>query len=131
MEDGWFRTGDLARRDNQGFFYLTGRKSELIISGENKIWPSEIEQVLETHPKIREAATFAIDDSILGEVPVAAIVVEPNEIICDQDILEYLTLYLANYKIPKHFFHTESFPISEHGKVLKDKLRESFLSSNN
>ncbi len=126
-KDGWLRTGDLARRDNEGFFYLSGRKSDMIISGENKIYPSEIERVIESHPKVHEAAVFAMEDPVLGEVPVAAVVLKDGDLISEQDILDYLTLYLANYKQPKHVFFPAKLPAIAPGKIVKALLKSDFL----
>jgi len=118
--DGWFRTGDLATVSEDGYFTLSGRRSDLIISGGFNIYPREIEEFLEEHPAIAEAAVTARPDRVRGEVPVAYLVraetVEPAA------IEEYCRLKLASFKVPREFIFVDKLPRNALGKLQKHLL---------
>ncbi len=117
-EDGWFRTGDLARRDEDGFFYIAGRRKEMFISGGVNVYPAEIEAELVSHPSVSDAAVIAIPDDTWGEVGVAFVVGAVSE----EEIASYLTLRIAKYKVPKRFVFVEALPRTAYGKVVKEEL---------
>ncbi|MBO8157318.1 MAG: o-succinylbenzoate--CoA ligase [Bacillaceae bacterium] len=123
FQDGWFKTGDLVRQDEDGFFWVAGRKKDMIISGGENIYPLEVEQVLESFEEVDEAVVIGTPDSKWGEVPVAFIrgkegmTPERNTLIskCQQKI--------AKYKIPKRFYLVDDFPRNATGKIAKTQLK--------
>jgi fatty-acyl-CoA synthase len=119
--DGWFRTGDLARRDEEGFFYIAGRLKEMFISGGVNVYPAEIEAELVAHPSISDAAVIAVPDETWGEVGIAFIV---GQGMSEADIAAYLTMRIAKYKVPRRFVFVEALPRTPYGKVVKDELRK-------
>jgi len=124
MRDGWFFTGDLARRDEEGYFYIVGRVKDMIISGGENIYPAEVEATLHEHPAIASAAVFGLPDPKWGERAVAAIVVRQGNTVTAEEIIEFCAGRLARYKIPKRVFFVTEFPLSGSGKVAKLLLRE-------
>src|SRR5205823_252302 len=117
-EDGFFRTGDLARRDDEGFFYIAGRKKEMFISGGVNVYPSEIEAVLVSHPRVADAAVIPVADETWGEVAIAFIVGEANE----EELNTYLGARIAKFKLPKRYVFIDALPRTPYGKVEKAKL---------
>ena len=121
LDDGWFRTGDLASLSGDGYITLLGRKSDLIISGGFNIYPREIEDFLLEQPGVAEAAVVGEADTVRGEVPVAYIVGD-----CDSAALaDACRAALASFKVPRRFVRVESIPRTALGKVQKHLLRES------
>jgi fatty-acyl-CoA synthase len=118
-DDGFFRTGDLARRDEDGFFYIAGRRKEMFISGGVNVYPAEIEAELVAHPSVSDAAVIAIPDDTWGEVGVAFIVGS----ITPEDLTAYLGMRIAKYKLPRRFVFVDALPRTPYGKVEKEKLR--------
>ena len=118
-DDGWFRTGDLARRDEDGYFYIAGRRKEMFISGGVNVYPAEIEAELVSHPSVSDAAVIAVADEKWGEVGVAFIVGKTTE----DELASYLTLRIAKYKVPRKFVFVDALPRTPYGKVEKEKLR--------
>jgi fatty-acyl-CoA synthase len=119
-DDGWFRTGDLARRDAEGFFYIAGRRKEMFISGGVNVYPAEIEAELVSHPAVSDAAVIAIPDDTWGEVGIAFVVASAT----DAELAEYLALRIAKYKLPKRFIFLDALPRTPYGKVVKEELRK-------
>jgi fatty-acyl-CoA synthase len=119
-EDGWFRTGDLARRDEDGFFYIAGRRKEMFISGGVNVYPAEIEAELVSHPAVADAAVIAVPDETWGEVGIAFVVGSASE----EELAQYLTLRIAKYKLPKRFVFIDALPRTPYGKVVKEELRK-------
>jgi fatty-acyl-CoA synthase len=117
-EDGWFRTGDLARRDEDGYFYIAGRRKEMFISGGVNVYPAEIEAELVSHPSVSDAAVVAVPDETWGEVAVAFIVGAASE----EELMVWLTSRIAKYKIPRRFVFIEALPRTPYGKVVKADL---------
>ncbi len=122
LKKGWYYTGDLGRMDHEGFFYVTGRKKDLIKSGIHKVSPKEIEEVLHHHPGIHEAAVIGIPEDTLGEAIKACIVLGPNVDLKTEDLMKYCEEYLPPYKIPHVFEWMPDLPKNESGKILKQKL---------
>jgi fatty-acyl-CoA synthase len=119
-DDGWFRTGDLARRDQEGFFYIAGRRKEMFISGGVNVYPAEIEAELLSHPAVSDAAVIAVPDETWGEVGVAFIVGTAGA----GELAQYLEDRIAKYKVPRRFVSLEALPRTPYGKVLKEELRQ-------
>ena len=118
--EGWFRTGDIASVSEDGYYTLSGRKSDLIISGGFNIYPREIEEFLQEHPAIAEAAVVARPDRVRGEVPVAYLVC--SEAINVADVEKECRAKLASFKIPREFLIVEKLPRNAMGKIQKHLL---------
>jgi malonyl-CoA/methylmalonyl-CoA synthetase len=118
--DGYFKTGDLATRSPDGYFTLTGRKSDLIISGGFNIYPREIEEFLQEQPEIAEAAVVGLPDRVRGEVPVAYVVAAAE--IDPAQIEARCRATLASFKIPREFITVEKLPRNAMGKIQKHLL---------
>jgi len=125
FRDGWFYTGDLARRDADGYYYIVGRKKDMFISGGENVYPAEIEGVLATHPAIAEVAVIGVPDPHWGEVGVAVVVARPGSTLTEEAVLAYCQDKLARYKIPRRVVFRESLPRNAMGKVVKTALLES------
>ena len=121
QEHGWFSTGDIGYLDEEGFLYVVDRRSDLIVSGGENIYPAEIEQVLLSHPAVREAGVCGMADEEWGEVPAAFIVL--NESVPMESLREFLKLQLAGYKIPKMIREVEALPRNASNKVLRRELK--------
>ncbi len=124
LRDGWLFTGDIAKMDEEGYFYIVDRKKDMIIAGGFNIFPREIEEVLFEHPKVLEAAVVGMPDEYRGETVKAFIVPKENEILTQQEIIAYCKKRLAPYKTPKLVEFIDSLPKSNVGKILRRKLRE-------
>jgi len=124
--EGWFHTGDLARRDADGFHYIAGRKKDMIISGGVNVYPAEIEGELLQHPQVRDAAVVGIPHPTWGEVGVAFVVpgAEPPS---PDDLAEFLSARLARYKLPREVVFVDALPRTAYGKVVKGELRDRYL----
>ncbi len=124
---GWFHTGDLARVDDEGFFYLVDRKNDLVISGGENVYPIEVEQTLVRHPHIAEAAVIGVPDPRWGEVPLAVVVPkDPQHPVSVGEVQQFCRGRLAGFKIPKVVVTVEELPRNATGKVLKTVLREQY-----
>ncbi len=124
--DGWFHTGDLARCDEDGDFYIVGRLKDMIISGGLNVYPAEIEAQLLQHTAIIDAAVIGVPHPTWGEVPVAFIIAQSNALTA-AEIRELLSTRIAKYKIPADFVFVPEFPRTAYGKVIKPELRDSYL----
>lgn len=123
LQNGWLYTGDLVRRDEEGFYYVVGRKKDMFISGGENVYPPEVEQVLRTHPGVVEAAVVGVPDEKWGEVGKAFVVLGQN--LTQEDLHQHCLKNLAKFKIPKHFVFLPSLPKGDSGKILKRKLLET------
>ncbi|KRT77960.1 MAG: AMP-dependent synthetase and ligase [Armatimonadetes bacterium CSP1-3] len=124
--DGWFRTGDLARMDAEGFLYIVDRKKDMLISGGENVYPAEVEEVLYRHPAVAEAAVIGVPNERWGEVPMAIVVTRPGQSVAAEELIRFCEAKLARYKIPKAVAFTDVLPRNAAGKVLKRVLREQF-----
>jgi len=116
--DGWFHTGDIARRDDDGYFFIAGRRKEMFISGGVNVYPAEVEAELLQHPDVSDAAVIAVADETWGEVGIAFVVAP------DVDLATFLSTRLSRYKIPRRFIFVDALPRTPYGKVLKEELRK-------
>jgi long-chain acyl-CoA synthetase len=123
MPDGWFRTGDLGRMDEDGYFFIVDRKKEMIIRGGYNVYPREIEEVLYEHPAIAEAAVIGVPDPSLGEEIAAAIALKPGAAVSADDIREYVKARVAAYKYPRRIWIVDALPKGPTGKVLKREIK--------
>ena len=125
LRDGWLFTGDLAKTDESGYFYIVDRKKDIIIDGGFKIYPREVEEVLYQHPGVQEAVAYGVPDAYRGERQKVVIVPRPGVHLTVEEILEFCRPSLAAYKIPKIVEFRSELPKSMVGKVLRRLLREA------
>jgi acyl-CoA synthetase (AMP-forming)/AMP-acid ligase II len=123
LKGGWLHTGDIGRMDEEGFVYIVDRKKDLVISGGENIYPREIEELLYSHPKIREAAVVGAPDPLWGETVKAFVVLKTGESLTEEEVIEYCKAHLASYKKPKRVEFIDLLPRNPSGKVLKNVLR--------
>ncbi len=126
MREGWFHTGDMGRRDEEGFIYVIGRKQELIISSGENIYPAEIERVIQAIPGVMEAAAVAMPDPTRGEVVAAFVMLHEKQQMAEEDLINALQGQIAHFKIPKRIFFVNDFPRNPAGKILKRELKKEF-----
>jgi len=122
LRGGWFHTGDLGRMDERGLLYITGRESDMYISGGSNVYPREVEEILLTHPAVREAAVLGWPDAKWGEVGVAVLVCERDDVDAEE-ILRHLDGRCAKYRWPRHVLFWPALPKSGYGKVAKNDIR--------
>jgi fatty-acyl-CoA synthase len=122
--NGWFYTGDLARQDAEGYYYIAGRLKDMISSGGENVYPAEVEAVLHGHPAVASAALIGLPDPQWGETPVAVVIASKNRVVDAAEIIQFCSGKLARYKIPKQIFFVEEFPLLASGKVYKRLLKE-------
>nr|WP_223155010.1 o-succinylbenzoate--CoA ligase [Alkalibacillus aidingensis] len=120
--EGWLASGDLVRQDEEGFYWVAGRKKDMIISGGENVYPLEVEQVIDLLDEIEEVAVVGHPDETWGEVPVAYIKLIQGEKIDRSQLISECQKYLGKYKIPKRFYEVSELPRNATGKVLKSKL---------
>jgi acyl-CoA synthetase (AMP-forming)/AMP-acid ligase II len=123
FRDGWFRTGDLGRMDEEGFLFITGRASDMYISGGSNVYPRETEEKVLTHPSVAEVAIVGVPDPTWGEVGVAVCVLKPGTRLAEPELLAWLEPKVARYKLPKHVFFWDELPKSGYGKIAKTTVR--------
>ncbi|MEZ4360670.1 MAG: long-chain fatty acid--CoA ligase [Kofleriaceae bacterium] len=119
---GWFHTGDLARVDEDGFFYIVGRQKDMYISGGENVYPMEIERALYEHPAVAQCAVIGVPHPTWGEVGRAFVVRRAEPAVTERELLEHCAARLARYKLPKEVVFVEALPISAAGKILKREL---------
>ena len=119
MRDGWFHTGDMARVDSDGYFYIVDRKKDLIIRGGYNVYPREIEEVLYEHPAVAEAAVIGLPHPALGEEVGAAVVLKPDAVISAEELRNYVKGQVAAYKYPRHVWIADALPKGSTGKIQK------------
>ncbi|HLA82335.1 MAG TPA: hypothetical protein VJP78_12065 [Thermoleophilia bacterium] len=124
--DGWLSTGDVGRIDDDGCLHIVDRKHDMIVSGGENIFPSEVEQVLCRDPDVLEVAVFGMPDPKWVEKAVAAVVLKPGCTATADDIICRARRQLAAYKCPKAIIFTDSLPKNATGKVLRRELRRQF-----
>ena len=129
LRGGWFHTGDLGRLDERGLLYITGRESDMYISGGSNVYPREVEEVLLTHPGVLEVAVLGVPDPKWGEVGVAVVVRRADaDPVNAEDLFAHLEGRCAKYRWPREFFFWESLPKSGYGKITKKDVRAMLLA---
>jgi acyl-CoA synthetase (AMP-forming)/AMP-acid ligase II len=121
---GWFHTGDIGMRDDDGYLYIVDRLKDMIVSGGENIASSEVERVLYEHDSVLEAAVVGRADDRWGEVPVAFVVLRPSATTTAEELVEHCRRHLARFKVPKEVCFVDALPRNPSGKVLKRELRE-------
>jgi 2-furoate---CoA ligase len=128
ISEGWYRTGDVGRLDDDGELWILGRVDDMIISGGENVHPLEVEEVLARHPRVAEVAVVGVQDERLGQRVVAVVVAEGNPAAVTADDLDAFCLAsadtLARFKRPREYRFAESLPKSPSGKILRRLLRE-------
>jgi fatty-acyl-CoA synthase len=128
--DGWFRSGDAARIDEDGYVHIVDRIKDMIISGGENIYPAEIEDQLLAHPDIVECAVIGVPDEKWGEVPRAVVVPREGGSLDPDEVLASLAGRLAKYKIPKSLVVADELPRTASGKLLKSRVRSRYGTTN-
>lgn len=129
FHNGWLLTGDMAVIDDDGYITIVDRKKDMIISGGENVYSVEVEQVLNSHPQVLEAATIGFPSEKWGEAVGAVIVVKDGETIDENQLKDFCREKLAGYKIPRQFEYVEALPRNASGKILKYRLREVLVES--
>jgi len=123
ITDGWFRTGDLARIDEDGYFYIVDRKKDMIIRGGYNVYPREVEEVLYEHPAVAEAAVVGIPHDELGEEIGAAVKLKPGETVTTEELIAFARDRIAPYKYPRHVWVVPALPKGPTGKILRREVQ--------
>jgi long-chain acyl-CoA synthetase len=124
LRDGWLFTGDIARMDEEGYFYIVERKKDMIISEGFNIYPREIEEFLLEHPEIADAAVVGMPDNLRGERVLAYVVLKQGKVATSEEIIKYCRDNLVKYKVPKKVIFKDEIPTNIAGKKLRRFLRE-------
>jgi fatty-acyl-CoA synthase len=123
-EEGWLHTGDLARRDEQGYFKITGRIKDMIIRGGENIYPKEIEDFIYTHPKIKDVQVIGVPDKQYGEEIMACVILKESADLTADELKDYIRSHMAKHKTPRYIDFVTEFPMNAAGKIMKYKMRE-------
>ena len=129
MRGGWFHTGDLGYRDEDGFLFIVDRKKELIIRGGFNVYPREVEEVLYSHPAVAEAAVIGTPDERLGEEVTAVVALKGGQQVSEEDLIAYAKERLAAYKYPRRVRFMESLPKGATGKIAKKELKAALVEA--
>ena len=124
LRDGWMHSGDIAVMDEAGWFYLVDRKKDVIIASGFKVWPREVEDVLYTHPAVREAAVVGVPDDYRGETVKAYVSLKPNVNATPEELAAYCRDRLASYKAPRMVEILDDLPKTVTGKIQRNILRD-------
>ena len=111
-ENGWLHTGDLARRDENGYYKITGRIKDMIIRGGENIYPKEIEDFIYTHPKVSDVQVIGVPDKQYGEEIMACVVLKPGEAMTEEELKDYVASHMAKHKVPRYVDFVDSFPMN-------------------
>jgi long-chain acyl-CoA synthetase len=122
IKDGWFHSGDMAKVDQDGYFFIVDRKKELIIRGGYNVYPREVEEVLYEHPAVAEAAVVGVPDDDLGEEVGAAVVLAKDEDVDADELKDYVKEQVAAYKYPRRIWFSDDLPKGPTGKILKREI---------
>jgi fatty-acyl-CoA synthase len=125
--EGWFHTGDLARRDATGSYTIAGRRKDMLISGGVNVYPAEIEGELLLHPAVEDAAVVGVPHPTWGEVGVAFVVARDGIALGADELLAFAGTKLAKFKLPKEVLFVDALPRTSYGKVVKGELRERWM----
>jgi len=128
LRDGWLRTGDIARTDEEGYFFISGRKKDMIIVSGYNVYPDEVDGVLAAHPAVLEAATIGVPDPKRGEVVKSFVVARPEMTVTAEEIIAYCRENLAAYKVPRMVEFRTELPKSPVLKILRRELRAQELA---
>jgi acyl-CoA synthetase (AMP-forming)/AMP-acid ligase II len=124
--DGWLKTGDVGYLDEDGFLFLVDRSKDMIISGGENVYPTEIENALYTHDAVNECAVFGIPDDHWGELPAAHVVLEAGQSIDEDALIDYCATKIARHKRPRLIKFVDSLPKTAVGKIQKNAIKEAY-----
>ena len=122
IPDGWFRSGDMAKQDEDGYFFIVDRKKDLIIRGGYNVYPREVEEALYEHPDVAEVAVVGIPHDSLGEEVGAAVALKPGTKVGEDELRDFAKERLAAYKYPRHLWIVEELPKGPTGKILRREV---------
>lgn len=125
ISDGWFHTGDMVQKDDEGFFYVVDRKKNMFISGGENVYPAEVERFLYSHPAVKEVAVIGVPDEKWGEVGKAFISLQEGQSLAEEEVSAFCTGQLAKYKIPKHVEIVAELPKNDAGKIDRLALKRN------
>ena len=123
IPDGWFRSGDLATVDDDGYYTIVDRKKDMILRGGLNVYPREVEEVLYTHPDVLEAAVVGVPDDLLGEEVAAAVALRPGSTATLEEVQQFVKDRIAAYKYPRHIWQVNELPKGPTGKILRREVR--------
>ncbi|OPZ92821.1 MAG: Long-chain-fatty-acid--CoA ligase [Firmicutes bacterium ADurb.Bin419] len=123
-ENGWLHTGDMARRDENGYYKITGRIKDMIIRGGENIYPKEIEDFIYTHPKVKDVQVIGVPDKQYGEEIMACVILKEGEALTEDELKDYIRSHMAKHKTPRYIDFVTEFPMNAAGKIMKYKMRE-------
>jgi len=130
LRDGWLYTGDLATVDEEGYIYIVDRKKDMIITGGENVFSTEVENVLYTHPAVLEAAVVGVPDAKWGEAIKAIVVLKPGAAGTAEELIQHCRARIAHFKVPRSVdFYEGALPKSGSGKILKRELREQYWAA--
>lgn len=127
LKNGWFHTGDMARIDEEGYFYIAGRFKDMIISGGENVYAAEVEAIFREHAAVADAALIGQPDEKWGEVGVMIVACKPGQTASADELLQFCAGRLAKYKLPKRIEFVDALPYSPYGKVIKAELKAKFV----
>jgi acyl-CoA synthetase (AMP-forming)/AMP-acid ligase II len=126
LRDGWYRSGDIGRRDADGYFFVHDRKNNMLISGGENIYPAEVESAICDHPDVAEVAVIGVPDEKWGEAVKAIVVMKPGRKATASDIIDFSRERIAGFKTPKSVEFIETLPRNASGKILRRHLRDPY-----
>jgi long-chain acyl-CoA synthetase len=129
LRDGWFHTGDMARMDADGFYYIVGRTKDMIISGGENIYSAQVENAIHRHPAVLEAAVIGVPDDEWGEAVKAVVALKPGMTATAEEIIDVARRHLASYQKPRSVDFVDALPKAPTGKILKRELRDRYWTS--
>ncbi len=128
IEDGWLHSGDVAMRDEDGYYYIVDRWKDMFISGGENVYPAEVENVLYQLPQVAEVAVIGVADERWGEVGRVIVVLKPDQTLTEDEIIAHCREHVGRYKVPKSVVFIDKLPRNLAGKIVKGELRERFGS---
>jgi long-chain acyl-CoA synthetase len=129
MRNGWLLTGDIGYRDDEGYYFITDRKKDMILVNGINVYPREIEEILHQFPGVREAAVIGKPDSRRGEQPIAFVALNDGTVLKEGDLQQFVKRRLADYKVPRKVVFLSALPRNATGKILKTVLRDQPLDA--
>jgi long-chain acyl-CoA synthetase len=124
FRNGWLLTGDIGYRDEEGYYYITDRKKDMLLVNGNNVYPREIEEVIQQFPDVKESAVIGVPDARRGEQPLAFVVANEGATLDTDALLKFVRGKIADYKVPRQIVLTPALPRNATGKILKTELRK-------
>jgi acyl-CoA synthetase (AMP-forming)/AMP-acid ligase II len=124
VRNGWYYTGDVCRRDADGFYYFVGRTDDMFVSGGENIYPGEVEALLARHPAVHQAVVMPFDHELKGQVPYALVVLKSGATATEEEIKQFALASGPAYQHPRRVFFLDQFPLAGTNKVDRERLRQ-------